>query len=77
MFFHVFKYTLRALLKNRGLIFWTLVFPIAMAIFFNMAFSDIVKKEKFDAIDVAVVQNEYFENKFIVYLPIISKLQWK
>ena len=62
MFFHVFKYTLRALLKNRGLIFWTLVFPIAMAIFFNMAFSDIEKKEKFDAIDVAVVQNEYFEN---------------
>lgn len=62
MFFQNFKYTLKALLRNRGLVFWTIAFPIIMAIFFNMAFSDIENKEKFDAIDIAVVSNEYFEN---------------
>ncbi|MBQ3409080.1 MAG: ABC transporter permease [Clostridia bacterium] len=62
MFFHNFKYTLKALLRNKGLIFWTLAFPLIMALFFNMAFSNIEKQDKFKAINVAVVTNEYYEN---------------
>lgn len=66
MFFHNFKYVFKSLLKNKGLIFWTLAFPLIMAVFFNMAFSGIEKKEKFDAINVAVVSNEYYENKHMI-----------
>lgn len=62
MFFQNFKYMLKALFRNKGLIFWTLAFPLIMALFFNMAFSGIEEKEKFDAIKVAVISNEYFEN---------------
>lgn len=62
MFFRNFRYTLKALLRNRALVFWTLAFPVIMAIFFNMAFSDIENKEKFDAINVAIVSNDYFNN---------------
>ena len=40
MFFLNFKYTLKALLGNKSLIFWTLAFPLIMALFFNMAFSN-------------------------------------
>lgn len=62
MFFLNFKYTLKALIRNKGLVFWTLAFPIIMAIFFNMAFSNIESTESFDAIPVAIVSNEYYQN---------------
>ena len=66
MFFHSYKYALKTLLRNKGLIFWTLAFPLIMAVFFNMAFSGIEKKETFDAINIAVVSNENFENKTMI-----------
>ena len=61
MFIHNFKYSLKTLLRNRMLVFWTFAFPIIMAIFFNMAFANILDTEKFDAIDIAIVNNENFE----------------
>ena len=45
MFTHNFIYSLKVLLKNKMLIFWTFAFPILLGIFFNMAFSDIEKIE--------------------------------
>lgn len=60
MFIHNFKYTLKILLRNRMLIFWTLAFPIILGTLFNMAFSNIEKSEKFDIIDIAIVDNEDF-----------------
>lgn len=65
MFFHNLKYSLRILLKNRTLIFWTFAFPIIIVTFFNMAFSDITKKEKLDIIDIAVIDNDEFKNNKI------------
>ena len=62
MFIHNFKYSLKTLFRNRMLIFWTFAFPIIMAVFFNLAFSNIVNSEKFDVIDIAIVNNEDFEN---------------
>lgn len=58
MFIHTFKYTLKALFRNKALIFWTFVFPIILGTFFNMAFSGIESGEMFDVIDIAVVENE-------------------
>lgn len=65
MFYHNFKCSLKILLKNKGLVFWNFVFPIILGIFFNMAFSDIDKKEKFNSIDIAVVSSEDFNNNVI------------
>ncbi len=65
MFYHNFKCSLKILLKNKGLVFWTFLFPIILGIFFNMAFSDIDKKEKFNSIDIAVVSSEDFNNNVI------------
>ena len=61
MFFHNFKYSLKTLFRNKTLIFWTFAFPIIMAILFNVAFANVVESSKFDAIDIAIVQNEDFE----------------
>ena len=64
MFVHNFKYSLKTLFKNKMLIFWTFAFPIILGTFFNMAFSDIINKEKLDIIDIAIIDNEdYQDNK--------------
>ncbi len=66
MFWHNFKYTLKTLLKNKPLIFWTFAFPILLATLYNMAFSNIEKNEKLSIIDIAVVSNDEFENNEFV-----------
>lgn len=62
MFWHNFKYTLKTLFKNKMLIFWTFAFPIILGLFFNMAFSGIEESETFSALDIAVVNDDNFQN---------------
>lgn len=65
MFFHNVKYNLKALFKNKGLIFWSFTFPIIMATLFNMAFGNWEESEKFTSINIGIVTNEYFDNNII------------
>ena len=65
MFSHSFKYSLKVLLKSKALVFWTLLFPIFMGTFFKLAFADIENSEKFKVVDIAVVENEEFNNNNI------------
>lgn len=58
MFVHFFKYQFKTLLRNRTVIFWTLVFPIILATFFNLAFSNLTSSENFDPVDVALVEKQ-------------------
>ena len=62
MFLHNFKYSFKTLFKTKALIFWTFAFPIILAVLFNLAFSNIIETEKFNAIDIAIIKNEDFEN---------------
>ena len=73
MFYHNFKYTLKTLLKNKMLIFWTFIFPIVLGLFFNMAFSNIEKSETFKAIDIALVDDENTNETFKKILEEINK----
>lgn len=67
MFTHIFINRLKCLLHDRETIFWTMIFPLILAVFFNMALSNVNSWEIFKAIDVAVVDdtnyrnNEYFK----------------
>ena len=65
MFFHNVKYNLKALFKNKGLIFWSFAFPIIMTTLFNMAFGNWEESEKFTSINIGIVTNEYFDNNII------------
>jgi len=65
MFIHNFKYALKTLFKNKALIFWTYAFPLILGTFFNMAFSNIEKSEKLDIIDIAIIEDENFNNNQI------------
>ena len=62
MFVHNFKYSIKTLFRNKALIFWTFAFPIILGTFFNMAFSNIEKSEKLDIINIAIVNNDEFNN---------------
>lgn len=63
MFTHIYSYKLKSIIRDKNLIFWTLMFPIILSILFWMAFSNITKGEAFHDIKIAVVNNaEYKEN---------------
>ena len=62
MFIHNFKYAFKTLFKNKMLIFWTFAFPIILGTLFNMAFSNIENSEKLDIINIAIINNDDFEN---------------
>lgn len=63
MFLHSLKYAFKTLFKSRALMFWTLVFPFALAIMFNMAFARLHDEEVFEAIDIAVVDDAAFRDE--------------
>ena len=65
MFIHNFKYAFKTLFRNKMLIFWTFAFPIILGTFFNMAFSNIENSEKLDIINIAIVDNDNFNNNEI------------
>ena len=62
MFLHNFKYTLKCLFGKKALVFWTIIFPLALATFFNMAFGDIEKDDKLNVFSIAIVDNDSFNN---------------
>lgn len=57
MFAHIFVTRLKCLLRDKEMIFWTLFFPLVLATFFQMAFSNLGASENFSPIALAVVAN--------------------
>ena len=76
MFFLNFKYSLKILLRNKALIFWTFAFPIVLATLYNMAFSNIEKKEALSIIDIAIVNSHDLDNN-VMYKDVFNSLSNK
>ena len=66
MFLHNLKYSFKTLFRNRMLIFWTYAFPIILGTFFYLAFSNIENSEKLDIIDIAIIDNEEFNDNEVL-----------
>lgn len=63
MFWHNYLYRLKCTVRDKEMMFWTLLFPILLATLFNMAFSNLSSAENFSEIKVGIVNNdEYKEN---------------
>ncbi|QSX05211.1 ABC transporter permease [Sedimentibacter sp. zth1] len=58
MFFNIFKYNFKCLIKDKTTVFWLLIYPILLFTFFNLAFANLLDGESFNTIDIAVVQEE-------------------
>lgn len=55
MFWHLYKYRLKVLFKNKYLLFWQGAFPIILGTFFFMAFSDITEMtESIEKVNVVI-----------------------
>lgn len=61
MFSHIFLYRLKCILRDKENLFWTLLFPIVLAVFFNMALSNLGNAEQFTEIKIAVVDDVAFK----------------
>lgn len=61
MFVHLFTYRLKTLLRSRSVVFWTLMFPLVLATFFKLAFGGLAEMDQFSAIEVAVVDNAFYQ----------------
>lgn len=60
---HIFKNKFKVLLRSGSLIFWNLAFPIILGTFFFLAFSNLTKNEKFNPINIGIVENENYQNE--------------
>lgn len=59
MFFHNFKYCIKTMINGKVTLFWTLIFPIALATFMYMAMGNLMEKdEMFKDVKVALVEQE-------------------
>ena len=65
MFYHNLYYSLKVLFKNKGLLFWTFIFPIILGTLFKMAFSNIENKETLSIIDIGIVNSSYYSNNVL------------
>ncbi|MBQ9318525.1 MAG: ABC transporter permease [Bacilli bacterium] len=74
MFLHNFKYTFKNLLRNKSLVFWSFAFPLILATLFNMAFSNIMNSEKLTTFDIAIINNEEFQNNQM-YVEVFKQLE--
>ena len=57
MFLFNYRYRLKCIFKDRQMMFWTFLFPILLAILFNLAFSNLSSSDNFLKVNVAVVEN--------------------
>lgn len=57
MFAHIFTYRLKCLLRDRTIVFWTMLFPILLALFFNLSLRNLATNEEFHPIPVATVND--------------------
>lgn len=62
MFSHIMITRMKCLLRDRGMMFWTLFFPLILGTFFQMAFSNLDSAEAFKPIAAAVIENDAFKS---------------
>lgn len=73
MFKHVLKNTFKLLLRQRALLFWSLIFPIILGILFKLAFGNLNEKQKLEAINVLVNEELYEDKNISIFFDNVEK----
>lgn len=61
MFWHLFKYRIISTVRNVETIFWTLAFPMIMATFFGLVFSNLTGDYvEFETVNVGIIESEAY-----------------
>lgn len=72
MFIHLFRYQCKKILNTKETTFWTFMFPLILATFFNFAFGGLMEGTEYDPVPVAVVYEEADTGIFPVVLAAVS-----
>ena len=62
MFLHIYVNRLKCIVRDRQMMFWTLLFPIVLATLFNLAFANLSSADNFTKTKIAVVNNTAFKS---------------
>ena len=65
MFFHIFKYKLKELLRVKEAMFWTLLFPVILSTLFYFAFGNLSSNENMVKVKVAVISSQIQDDNLI------------
>lgn len=60
MFNHLFLNRIKYYARSKSILFWIIVFPICLSIFFQLGLTNILDGEEFEKIDIAVVQDQAY-----------------
>lgn len=55
MVLHMYRYRLKVLLRDRGFLFWTFIFPILLGLLFKMAFGNLDTLDQMEVQEVGIV----------------------
>lgn len=66
MFKHLFMNKMKILLKNKVMLFWSLIFPFVLGTFFQLALGNIGEAFEMDVIPIGVVDNQYYQDNEIL-----------
>ena len=76
MFWHIYKYRLKSLLKTKVAIFWAIIYPILLGTLFYVTFGSSINQNSIDSIDVAVV-SEVSSEKNDSFLETMEKVEFE
>lgn len=76
MFKHLFINKIKILLKNKAMLFWTLIFPFVLGTFFQLALGNVGEAFEMNIIPIAVVDNQYYQDNEVLK-EVISNLSEK
>ncbi|MBN1892559.1 MAG: ABC transporter permease [Clostridiales bacterium] len=61
MFWHIFSYRIKSTIREREIMFWTLMFPVILATFFGLVFPNLTQDYvEFKTIQVGVVETDEY-----------------
>lgn len=76
MFLHVFKNSFKILIRDKTVIFWTIIFSILLAVMFKFGLSGLTKVDKFETIPVAINEEALKDKYFKTYIDTIEKEEY-
>lgn len=66
MFWHLFVNKMKILLKNKSMLFWSLIFPFVLGTFFKMALGNVGESFEMGIIPIAIVDNQYYRENNVL-----------
>lgn len=79
MFLHNYLYRLKCIIRDRQAMFWVFLFPLLIATFFNLAFTNLMNAENFSQIKIGIIDNEEYKKNtsFITAIDSVSNADTK